>query len=98
MIAISTDDEKTSKAFRDELKAPYHFVADEKAVLVKLYDVKTPLLTFASRTTFVVGAGRKILSVQSGSDAIDPSGAVTACSLKPPESLKYVTGGDGGTK
>lgn len=98
MIAISTDDVKTSKAFREELKAPYHFVADESATVVKLYDVKMPIVSYASRTTFVVGPGRKILAVQSGSDAIDPSGAVTACSLKPPEALKYVTGSDGGTK
>lgn len=92
MIAISTDDVETSKKFRDSLKAPYHFVADEKAEVVKRFDVKVFIFTLARRVTFVVGAGRKILSVQEGSDAIDPSGAVAACSLKPPDALKYVTG------
>jgi peroxiredoxin Q/BCP len=98
VIAISTDDVETSKRFRDSLKAPYHFVADEKAELVKLFDVKVFILTMAKRVTFVVGPGRKILSVQEGSDAIDPSGAVAACSIKPPDSLKYITGpaDDGG--
>lgn len=93
MIAISTDDAQTSKRFRESLKAPYHFVADEKATVVKAFDVKTFLLTLAKRVTFVVGPGRKVLSVQEGSDALDPSGAVTACSLRPPEALKFVTGG-----
>jgi peroxiredoxin len=98
VIAISTDDAETSRKFRDSLKAPYHFVADDKAMVVKQYDVKTFLLTLAKRVTFVVGPGRKILAVQEGSDAIDPSGAVGACSIKPPEALKYVTGADGGTQ
>lgn len=96
MIAISTDDAETSAKFKASLKAPYHFVADADAKLVKLFDVKTPLVSFAKRTTFVVGPGRKILAVQEGGDAIDPSGAVTACSLKPPEAMKFLTG-DGGT-
>jgi peroxiredoxin len=92
VIAISTDDVETQKRFRESLKAPYHFVADEKATLVKLFDVKVFLLTMAKRITFVVGPSLKILSIQEGSDAIDPSGAVSACSIKPPESLKYLTG------
>lgn len=90
MIAISTDDAETSKRFRESLKAPYHFVADEQATVVKRFDVKMFILTLARRVTFVVGPGRKILSVQEGSEALDPSGAVTACSLKPPEALKFV--------
>jgi peroxiredoxin len=97
VIAISTDDPETSRKFRDSLKAPYHFIADDQAGIVKQYDVKTFLLTLAKRVTFVVGPDRKILSVQEGSDAIDPSGAVTACSIRPPDSLKFLTG-DGGTK
>lgn len=98
MIAISTDSTETQKRFRESLKAPYHFVADDQAFLVKLFDVKVFLLTMAKRVTFVVGPGLKVLAVQEGSDAIDPSGAVKACSLKPPEALRFVTGADGGTR
>lgn len=92
MIAISTDDVETSKRFRQSLKAPYHFVADPQATVVKQFDVKAFLFTIARRVTFVVGPGRKVLSIQEGSEAIDPSGAVSACSIKPPEALKFVTG------
>lgn len=96
MIAISTDDVETSRRFRESLKAPYHFVADEKATLTKRFGVKVFILTLARRVTFVVGPGLEVLSVQEGSDAIDPSAAVTACSLKPPDALKFVTDDDGG--
>ena len=92
MIAISTDEAEANRKFRDSLKAPFHFVADDKANIVKAFDVKVFIFTLAKRVTFVVGAGRKILSVSEGSDAIDPSGAVAGCSLKPPEALKFVTG------
>ena len=95
MIAISTDDAETSAKFKASLKAPYHFVPDPNALAVKAFDVKAPVFNIASRVTFVVGAGRKILAKQEGGDAIDPSGAVAACSLKPPEALKYVTGQSG---
>ncbi len=44
--------------------------------------MKTPIVTFAKRTTFVIGKDRKVLSVETGSDAIDPSAAVTACSIR----------------
>lgn len=57
---------------------------------MKRYDVKTMLLNIARRVTFVVGAGRKILAIQEGSEAINPAGAVAACSVKPPEALKYI--------
>lgn len=80
----------TSRRFREELKAPYHFVADEKATLVKLFDVKAALFNIARRVTFVVGPGRKVLWVEEGADAINTSGAVAACSLKPPGALKVV--------
>jgi hypothetical protein len=56
------------------------------------------LLGVAKRVTFVVGPGRKVLSVQEGSEAIDPSGAVTACALPPSQALRMMTRGlDGGT-
>lgn len=91
MLAISTDDGATAARFKASLKAPYAFVADPQARLVRLFDVKTFLLDMARRITFVVGPGRRVLSVSEGGDAMDPGGAVAACSLKPPEALRYVT-------
>ena len=92
VIAISTDSNKTQGEFKTSLKAPYSFVGDDDAILVKKYDVKVPILPLAKRVTFVVGPGLKVLSKQEGSDALEPAGAVQACSLIASESLKLVTG------
>lgn len=96
MLAVSVDDAATARKFRDSLKAPYSFVSDESGALIRRYDVKVPLLTLAKRVTFVIGAGRKVLAVQEGADALDPSGAVTACSLEKPRGLQILLGRDGG--
>jgi peroxiredoxin len=81
VIAVSTDDAKALAQFKAQLKAPFSFVSDEKVELTKVYDVKMPVMSLAQRYTFVIGEGRKILKVESGSDAIDPSGAVESCPL-----------------
>lgn len=82
VIAVSMDDAATLKKWRAELKAPQTFVADPDGALVKLYDTKMPVIGMASRNTFVIGPNRKVLEVQSGSDAIETKGAIAACSLK----------------
>ncbi len=92
VVAISMDDVETEKRFRDSLKAPYPFVADPKGEVVKLFDVKLPVLSMSKRVTFVVGAARKILMVQEGNDAIEPTGAISACSITSSAALKLVTG------
>lgn len=79
---MSTDDVETLKKFRESLKSKDTFVSDEQASLVKRYDVKTPLIKMAKRTTFVIGPGRKILAVIKGSDAIDPENSVRACTMR----------------
>jgi thioredoxin-dependent peroxiredoxin len=88
LLAISTDNAETMERFRQELKAPYVFIPDEKAKLAGLYDVKMPLVNMAKRTTFVVGPKRKIVRVDAGSDAINPQGALDACTSKPASSLQ----------
>lgn len=97
MLAVSGDDAVTAKKFRESLKAPYPFVSDDRGVLMKQFDVKYPLVTVARRVTFVIGAGRKVLAVQEGADALDPAGAVTACSLEKPKALQFLVGPDGGS-
>lgn len=92
VIAVSIDSPKTQAEFKASLKAPFSFVADDDAALVKKYDVKVPVLPLAKRVTFVIGAGLKVLSKQDGGDALDPAGAVQACSLIASQSLKLVTG------
>ncbi len=40
----------------------------------------------AKRITFVVGTDRKILHIEEGSDALDPSGSIASCPLHKPVS------------
>lgn len=76
------DDLETQRRFKAELKAPFPFVADPDGALVKLYDVKMAVVSYAQRYTFVIGPDRRILKVQSGSDAINPEGAIQACPVR----------------
>ena len=77
---MSTDKKSRLEQCRDKLGAQFAFVPNGKE-LALLYGVKTPLLPLAKRYTFVIGKERKILSIDSGGKAIDPNGALDACSL-----------------
>lgn len=96
MIAVSGDDRETAKKFRDSLQAPFPFVSDTDGALMKAFDVKYPIITTAKRVTFVIGEKRKVLAIQEGGDAIDPSGVVTSCSLQKPKALELIVPRDGG--
>ncbi|MCP3100154.1 redoxin domain-containing protein [Myxococcus sp. K15C18031901] len=80
VLAFSTDDAPTLTRFKADLKAPFPFIPDPEGKVVDAYDVKMPLVTVSKRYTFVVGADRKVLKVDSGGDAVDPTGAITSCS------------------
>lgn len=84
------DDAPAMKKFKESLKAEYSFVPDPQGKVVGAYDVKAGPLPFAQRFTFVIGQDRKVLQVQTGSDAIDPGGAIKACPIRPQK-------GDAGT-
>ncbi len=81
MLAVSADDVETQKKFKSSLGATFPFVADHEAKLISLYGVKTPVVKFAMRTTFVIDQGRKVVSVTSGGDAIDPKAATDAARM-----------------
>lgn len=75
------DDPETLAKFKKSLNAPFPFIADPEGKMTKLYGVKTPLVKLALRYTFVVGADRKVVRVDSGSDAIKPEDAIISCDL-----------------
>jgi peroxiredoxin len=78
------DDAETMKKFKESLKAEYSMVPDPDGKVVSAYDVRTGPLPFAQRFTFVIGTDRKVIQVQSGSDAIDPGGSIKACPIRKP--------------
>ena len=83
MLAISTDTAEEQKKFKDELNAPFPFIPDPEKKIVTLYDVKLPI-GLAARTTFVIGTDGKVVSVDSGANALDPNGAITSCPTHKP--------------
>ena len=84
VVGISTDDVATQKRFRDENQLPFPLLSDASGKVAKQYG--GTMLGFANRATFVVGQDGVVKAIVTGSDAINPAGAITACPLHKPGS------------
>lgn len=81
VLAISTDFMPTLKHWKEtELKAEFPMLSDHMRKVSELYGVLIPQMGIANRATFVIDTDGKIVDIQEGSVAIDPTGAETACS------------------
>jgi peroxiredoxin len=84
-LTISGDFIATLNHWSKELSATFPMLSDYKRVVMKQYGVLNEQSFLANRTTFVIDMDGKIISIEEGNSAIDPTGAVTACSrLKKP--------------
>jgi peroxiredoxin Q/BCP len=79
-LAISTDFGPTLAHWKKELNATFPMLSDHMRKVSELYGVLIPQVGVANRTTFVVDLAGKIVYIEEGNTAIDPSGAETACS------------------
>jgi thioredoxin-dependent peroxiredoxin len=79
-LAISTDFIATLNHWSKELNAEYPMLSDYKRVVSKQYGVLNEQSQLISRTTFVIDLDGKIVNITESRDAIDPTGALTACS------------------
>ncbi len=79
-MAISTDFIATLNHWSKELNAEFPMLSDYKREVTKQYGVLGSKSYLANRTTFVIDQNGKIVSIEEGNSAIDPTGAVTACS------------------
>lgn len=82
MVAISTDDVATLKRFRAELKVPYPLLSDVGGKVAAKYAGVMPVIGLSKRANFVVAPDGTVKEIVEGGDAIDPSAAVAACSVK----------------
>jgi peroxiredoxin 2/4 len=81
VFGISTDNLPTLRHWAEEhLKTSFPLVSDFMRKVSASYGVLIPERGIASRTTFVVDPDGKIQHIDADSSAIDPTGAVTACS------------------
>ena len=82
VVGVSTDSVETLKKFKDEFKLPFLLLSDGKGEVADKYGGRVPVLGLANRATYVIGQDGKILEIVTGGDAIDPSSAISACSVK----------------
>lgn len=79
-MAISTDFIATLNHWSKELGAEFPMLSDYKRVVSKEYGVLSDQNQLIVRTTFVIDTEGKVVSIMQNRDAIDVTGAVTACS------------------
>jgi thioredoxin-dependent peroxiredoxin len=80
VLAISTDFTPTLDHWKKEIHADFPMLSDHMRKVSEQYGILIPQLGIANRVTFVVDTDGKIVSIQEGKEALDPTGAETACS------------------
>ena len=80
VLAISTDFTATLAHWKKELNAAFPMLSDHMRKVSEQYGILIPQVGVANRATFVVDTEGKIVSIEEGNSAIDPTGAETACS------------------
>ena len=81
MLGISLDSQDRNRKFAGETGATFPLLCDTEKRVAKAYGVLNFTRLFANRVTFVIDKDGIIRHIEEGSDAIDPSGAMQACSL-----------------
>jgi peroxiredoxin Q/BCP len=79
-LTISGDFIATLAHWSKELNATFPMLSDYKRVVMKQYGEFNEQSFLANRATFVIDMDGKIVSIEEGNSAIDPTGAVTSCS------------------
>jgi len=81
IFGISTDNTWSLREFKAKVNASFPMLSDfANREVAKAYGVLIPQAGVANRATFVIDKEGKIVHIEEGSGAIDPSGAETACS------------------
>jgi peroxiredoxin len=62
------------------LKVSFPLASDHMRKVAAAYGVLIPEAGMANRATFVIDKNGRIVYIEEGSSAVDPSGAATACS------------------
>jgi mycoredoxin-dependent peroxiredoxin len=81
VFGISTDNTPSQKEFAAKTDIKFPLLSDfSKREVSAAYGVLMPENGMANRATFVIDKEGKIVYIEQGNSAIDPSGAETACS------------------
>lgn len=81
VFGISTDNTPSQKEFAAKTNIQFPLLSDfAKREVSAAYGVLMPENGMANRSTFVIDKEGKIVYIEQGNTAIDPTGADTACS------------------
>jgi thioredoxin-dependent peroxiredoxin len=69
VIGVSHDSVESHKKFAEEYKLNFTLIADPDGKIIKLYDVKMPMMAMSKRVSFLIGLDGKIVHV---TDAMNP--------------------------
>jgi peroxiredoxin Q/BCP len=83
VLGISVDSREKNKIFAESLGLTFPILSDEQRTVSRQYGVLIPILRLAHRVTFVIDRDGVIREIIKGGAAIDPAGALKACSLPP---------------
>ena len=87
VFGVSVDSTWANKAFREQTGVEFPILSDSKKEYTRTLGILNEESGMARRVTFVIDADGIVQHIDQGSEALDPSGAVGACSL-----LKKKTG------
>jgi peroxiredoxin len=80
VFGISVDSVWANMAFAKQLGADFPILSDSKKEVAKKYGILDEGAGMARRTTFVIDADGVIQHIDQAAAALDPAGAVGACS------------------
>jgi peroxiredoxin len=81
VFGISTDNKPSQQEFAKKVNASFPMLSDfATRSVAKAYGVLIEQAGMANRATFVVDKEGKIVHIEEGTSALDPSGADLACS------------------
>lgn len=76
------DSREKNRKFAESLGVAFPILSDEDKTVSRAYGILIPIIRLANRVTFVIDKQGVIREVIKGSAAIDPTGALRACSLQ----------------
>ena len=80
VFGISADKLDDNKKFAEELELDFALLSDVEATVINQYGgTMEQYAGIAKRVTYVVGKDGKIAYIAEGSEAMDPTGAKSAC-------------------
>ncbi len=81
VVGISTDSVEAQRRFKEAYRLPFPLLSDAGGKVARLYGGTIPVLGYARRATYVVDRDGTVKAIVSGSEAIDPAGAITSCPI-----------------